>query len=56
MRYTNIIFFAFDGDLAGGKAAWKAVENSFPIIREDVEIKFIFFKDNYDPDSYINEF
>ena len=56
MRYTNIIFFAFDGDLAGGKAAWKAVENSFPIIREEVEIKFIFFKDNYDPDSYINEF
>ena len=31
MRYTNKIFFAFDGDLAGGKAAWKAVENTFPI-------------------------
>ena len=43
MRYTNKIFFAFDGDLAGGKAAWKAVENTFPIIREDVNIHFVFF-------------
>ena len=42
MRYTNKIFFAFDGDLAGGKAAWKAVENTFPIIREDINIHFVF--------------
>ena len=56
MRYTNKIFFAFDGDLAGRKAAWKAVENTFPIIREDINIHFVFFEDNHDPDSYINEF
>jgi DNA primase len=56
MRYTNKIFFAFDGDLAGGKAAWKAVENTFPIIREDVNIHFVFFDESHDPDSYINEF
>ena len=55
MRYTNKIFFAFDGDLAGGKAAWKAVENTFPIIREDINIHFVFFQEGYDPDSYINE-
>lgn len=55
MRYTNKIFFAFDGDLAGGKAAWKAVENTFPIIREDVNIHFVFFEKGHDPDSYINE-
>ena len=56
MRYTNKIFFAFDGDLAGGKAAWKAVENTFPIIREDMNIHFVFFEAGHDPDSYINEF
>ena len=56
MRYTNKIFFAFDGDLAGGKAAWKAVENTFPIIREDMNIHFVFFEEGHDPDSYINEF
>ncbi len=55
MRYTNKIFFAFDGDLAGGKAAWKAVENTFPIIREDINIHFVFFEQGYDPDSYIAE-
>jgi DNA primase len=55
MRYTNKIFFAFDGDLAGGKAAWKAVENTFPIIREDINIHFVFFDQGHDPDSYINE-
>ena len=56
MRYTNKIFFAFDGDLAGGKAAWKAVENTFPIIREDMNVHFVFFEEGHDPDSYINEF
>ena len=56
MRYTNKIFFAFDGDLAGGKAAWKAVENTFPIIREDVNIHFVFFEQGHDPDSYINQY
>ena len=55
MRYTNKIFFAFDGDLAGGKAAWKAVENTFPIIREDINIHFVFFDQGHDPDSYIAE-
>ena len=55
MRYTNKIFFAFDGDLAGEKAAWKAVENTFPIIREDININFIFFEQGHDPDSYITE-
>jgi len=56
MRYTNKIFFAFDGDLAGEKAAWKAVENTFPIIREDININFIFFEQGHDPDSYITEY
>ena len=55
MRYTKKIFFAFDGDLAGKKAAWKGVENTFPIIREDINIHFVFFEQGHDPDSYINE-
>ena len=44
MRYSNNIFFAFDGDLAGEKAAWKALQNVLPIIREDTRIKFVFLK------------
>ena len=55
MRYSNNIFFAFDGDLAGEKAAWKALQNVLPIIREDTRIKFVFFEEGDDPDSYVNK-
>ena len=55
LRYTSNIFFAFDGDEAGGKAAWKAFENILPILREDTRIKYVFFDKEHDPDSYINE-
>jgi len=55
LRYSNNIFFAFDGDLAGGKAAWKALQNVLPIIREDTRIKFVFFEAGDDPDSYVNK-
>ena len=56
MRYSNNIFFAFDGDLAGEKAAWKALQNVLPIIREDIRIKFVFFEAGDDPDSYVNKY
>ncbi|MEK9650310.1 MAG: DNA primase [Gammaproteobacteria bacterium] len=53
MRFANKIVFAFDGDEAGQKAAWKAMENSLPILRDDTEISFIFFEDGEDPDSFV---
>lgn len=56
LRYTSNIFFAFDGDEAGGKAAWKAFENILPILREDTRIKYVFFDKEHDPDSYIQAF
>ena len=34
----------------------EAVENTFPIIREDMNIHFVFFEEGHDPDSFINEF
>ena len=55
MRYAKKIYVAFDGDLAGRKAAWKAVENALPILREDVKMGFVFLEEGHDPDSYINE-
>ena len=55
MRYAKNIYVAFDGDLAGRKAAWKAVENALPILREDVKMGFVFLEEGHDPDSYINE-
>ncbi len=55
MRYSKEIYVAFDGDLAGRKAAWRVIENGLPILREDINIKFIFLEEGHDPDSYINE-
>ncbi len=54
IRYSQKLFITFDGDLAGKKAAWRAVENSLPALREDVQIMFIFLDENEDPDSFIN--
>ena len=54
LSYTNSIFIVFDGDEAGYKASWRAVENALSIIREDTRISFIFLKPGEDPDSYIN--
>ena len=56
MRYCKNIYVAFDGDLAGRKAAWRAVENGLSILREDINISFIFLEEGHDPDSYINEY
>ena len=55
LRYTKKIFFAFDGDQAGLKAAWKALINIFPILREDIDVRFIFFEQDKDPDTYLKE-
>ena len=54
LSYTNSIFIVFDGDEAGYKASWRAVENALSIIREDTRISFIFLNPGEDPDSYIN--
>ena len=52
-RLTDSIFFCFDGDDAGLKAAWRALENSLIHLRDGRQIKFVFLPDGEDPDSYI---
>tara|TARA_B100001057_G_scaffold423044_1_gene444938 strand:+ start:18656 stop:20401 length:1746 start_codon:yes stop_codon:yes gene_type:complete len=54
-RLTDSIYFSFDGDRAGKKAAWRALENTLPQIREGRQIRFIFLPKGHDPDSFINE-
>ena len=50
LSYTNTIYIVFDGDEAGYKASWRAVENALPLLREDTRISFIFLKPDEDPD------
>ncbi|MEJ2299391.1 MAG: DNA primase [Woeseiaceae bacterium] len=55
-RLTDNVGFAFDGDRAGRKAAWRALENALPLIREGRQIRFVFLPEEHDPDTYVNEF
>ncbi len=55
LNYTNTLFIVFDGDEAGQKASWRAVENALPLIREDTRINFIFLESGEDPDSYVRK-
>ena len=54
-RLTENVYFSFDGDRAGKKAAWRALENALPQIREGRQVRFVFLPDGQDPDSFVNE-
>ena len=55
-KYSKEIIFAFDGDEAGQKAAWRSVEQLLPIIKDGYEASFSFLPDNLDPDSFVSKF
>ena len=55
-RLTDNVDFCFDGDRAGRKAAWRALETALPLVREGRQIRFTFLPDKQDPDSFVNEF
>src|SRR5690606_23317043 len=44
---------AFDGDAAGRKAAWRALENSLDRVADHHLLAFIFLPDKQDPDDYV---
>ena len=52
-RTVPEIIFCFDGDRAGKDAAWKALANALPILKDDKEIRFMFLADGEDPDSLV---
>ena len=54
-RITENVVFCFDADRAGKAAAWRALENALPQIREGRQIGFVFLPDGHDPDTYVNE-
>jgi DNA primase len=52
-RMCDEIIFSFDGDRAGRAAAWRALENALPQIREGRQVRFVFLPEGQDPDSYV---
>ena len=54
-RMCDEILFSFDGDRAGRAAAWRALENALPQIKQGRQIRFVFLPDGQDPDSYVQQ-
>ncbi len=52
-RFTSHVVFSFDGDTAGQRAAYKALEAALPYANDTRSIKFLFLPEEHDPDSYI---
>jgi DNA primase len=55
-RLSDHIIFCFDGDGAGRRAAWRALEISLPHLVDGKEVGFLFLPQEHDPDSYIRDF
>jgi DNA primase len=54
-RAAPEIICCYDGDRAGREAAWRALENALPYLKDGVEMKFLFLPDGEDPDSLVRK-
>ncbi len=54
-RAADTVIFCFDGDKAGRKAAWRALEATIPRLKEGLQAKFLFLPEGEDPDSMVRE-
>jgi len=54
-RTTHEIIFCYDGDNAGKKAAWRALENTLSVIRDGMLAKFLFLPEKEDPDTMVRK-
>jgi DNA primase len=54
-RATPSVICCYDGDRAGKEAAWRALENALPYLKDGVEMKFLFLPDGEDPDTMVRQ-
>lgn len=52
-RETQRVIFCFDGDAAGGRAAWRALEQALPELHGSRECRFMFLPQGHDPDTLV---
>ena len=55
LRLADEIIFCFDGDNAGRKAAWRALEVSLPLAPDHKPVRFLFLPEGEDPDTYVRK-
>ncbi len=54
-RYSSELVFCFDGDKAGEKAAWRAIETAMPTLKDGRQIKVMLLPQGDDPDTLIRQ-
>jgi len=52
-RSAAKVIFCFDGDQAGQKAAWKALQTALPLLREGRQVSFLILPQGEDPDTLV---
>jgi DNA primase len=52
-RLADVVVFCFDGDAAGRKAAWRALETTLPVLADGKEARFLFLPNGEDPDDFV---
>jgi DNA primase len=53
LRLAENVVFCFDGDAAGQKAAWRALEISLPVLTDGKAVSFLFLPEKDDPDTFV---
>jgi DNA primase len=54
-RLAETVVFCFDGDTAGSKAAWRALENTLPVLADGRNALFLFLPEGDDPDDFVRK-
>ena len=55
-KFSNEPILCFDGDKAGIKAAWRALERLLPLLKAGFSAQFIFLPDGLDPDDFLEKY
>lgn len=55
LRQADEVVFCFDGDDAGRRAAWRALENSLAQLIDGKPVRFLFLPQGEDPDTYVRK-
>ncbi|HUJ00147.1 MAG TPA: DNA primase [Usitatibacter sp.] len=53
LKLADDVVFCFDGDAAGRKAAWRALEVSLPVLADGKVVRFLFLPVEDDPDTFV---
>ena len=54
-RATRQVICCYDGDRAGRSAAWRAMENALPHLKDGIDLRFAFLPEGEDPDTMVQK-